>query len=534
MSYHVHKENRALVSVAFLKPRDMLEHILCTYPWALLGGLQPGPNAESMLNTFWKTYRLEHGSHAVYQMADANQVRLDRTIPLVLHGDGARTQKKQPLEVVSVCPVLGLDTEQSCLTCTCEKAQTYSGKRKRSPLAQRLNLKNSSYATHFLAFAIPSKKYKATPGLLKSLLGEVSENLGEVCKTGLEYQEGYRFHFAVIGMKGDLEYHAKCGLLTRSYMNVGQVNQIPCCSECLAGGAGYPFEDFKTTASWRGTVNQLPPWVEPPPFKTLPFEDWTTGEASRFFKRDPFHIFRLGIGRNFLGSSVVLLCLDGFFDEGATTYGLDQRLSRAWSHFALWCETNKVSPAGIRSFSKQKLHIPTAGSFAWVACKASDTILLLRWMKFFTRLQLVSHPTCTTLMAIAGGCEAGLDFQCIYRHGIWLTTPCRKRVMASASRFICAYAKLAYMTYQRDLQLYAMVPKIHSFDHIKADLEPEPGREFYLNPATWCCSMSEDFVGRVARQSRRISYIKIVENTLLAYKIKCRFQLQRLKKIRKL
>ena len=202
MSYHVHKENGALVSVAFLKPRDMLEHILCTYPWALLGGLQPGPNAERMLNTFWKTYRLEHGSHAVYQMADANQVRLDRTIPLVLHGDGARTQKKQPLEVVSVCPVLGLDTEQSCLTCTCEKAQTYSGKRKRSPLAQRLNLKNSSYATHFLAFAIPSKKYKATPGLLKSLLGEVSENLGEVCKTGLEYQEGYRFHFAGIGMKG--------------------------------------------------------------------------------------------------------------------------------------------------------------------------------------------------------------------------------------------------------------------------------------------------------------------------------------------
>ena len=44
--------------------------------------------------------------------------------------------------------------------------------------------------------------------------------------------------------------------------------------------------------------------------------------------------------------------------------------------------------------------------------------------------------------------------------------------------------------------------------------------------------MSEDFVGRVARQSRRVGHRHVVENTLHAYKVKGKLELDRLKRKR--
>ena len=535
-TYHCFEENGVVVNLPYLKPCDMLKLLLGTYPWTLLGGVQPGEHTQ-LLSSFWRHYKHEHGSHDVYQQAENGELLLSNTIPIVLHGDGGRTTKKQPLEVVSICPVLGLDTEHTRLTCTCcRNPQTYCGKRKRSALAQRLNLKNNSYTTHFLCFAFPSKKYKTTPGLLRSMLGAISEDLGQVCREGLPCTylgEEYRFNFAILGIKGDQEWHAKSGLLTRSYMNVGYKNPIPCCSECGAGGPGLPFEDSSTRALWRTTLYSQAPWDAVPPFQPLPFEDWSTGQASRFFKRDPFHIFRLGIARNFIGSSLVYLCNEGYFDSPGDGCGLDARLSRAWSAFMLWCDTHSHSPAGIRSFSRQKLHMPTVGSFPWVGCKGSDTILLLRWLRFYTRLQLLSRPS-SMVEIIAGGCGNGLAFQGIYRHGLWLNNSCREKLMKNAQRFTTAYAKLAAEAYQNDQQLWAMVPKFHSFDHIKVDLEACQTKDYVLNPAAWCCSMSEDFIGKVSKQSRRVSYIKVVESTLMAYKVKANFLLKRFKAARKL
>lgn len=180
-----------------------------------------------LLSTFWKTYRWEHGTHAVYQKADAQQLSLEHTIPLLLHGDGGRTQKKQPLEIVSISPMLGLNTEQGSLKCHCSTSKVYHGKRKLDPMAQRLNLKNSSYTTHFLLFAYPGKKFKKTPGIFRSLLRAVCLDLGMVCENGVSciYRGAqYQFRFAVLGMKGDQEWHAKSGLLTRSFLNVGTKN----------------------------------------------------------------------------------------------------------------------------------------------------------------------------------------------------------------------------------------------------------------------------------------------------------------------
>lgn len=153
-------------------------------------------------------------------------------------------------------------------------------------------------------------------------------------------------------------------------------------------------------------------------------------------------------------------------------------------------------------------------------------------MRFFTNLKISAGDANSDLKLIAGACDNGLKFQGIYRHGLLLKNSCREKLMANCQRFTTAYAKLAAPALRQNMQLFAMVPKFHSFDHVKVDLEPCNGQIVYLNPAAWCCSMSEDFIGRVSRQSRRVSYIKVMESTLLAYKVKARFLLGRLKKAR--
>ena len=89
VSTYVHEEDGRSVPIKWLKPSDILRFLLERYPSLLLGGLEPGAESEAMLSSFWEQYRFNHGSHAVFAANDP----LHRTIPLSLHGDGARTQK---------------------------------------------------------------------------------------------------------------------------------------------------------------------------------------------------------------------------------------------------------------------------------------------------------------------------------------------------------------------------------------------------------------------------------------------------------
>lgn len=532
VTYHQFEENGNVVRLPYLRPSDTLRYLLRNEPWLVLGGLRPGQETHQLLSAFWDLYRNEHGSHAVYKMARENKVLLSHTIPVFLHGDGGRTQKKTPLEVVSIRPALGIDTEESPLQCSCSEPVVYHGIDKGDALSMRLNQKNHSYLTHFLVFAFPSKKYKATPGLLHSLLEAMSMDLKHTCCDGISVG-GTTYHFAVLGMSGDMEYHAKTGVLNRSYQNVGHRNFIPCCHECQAGDFRWPFEDVSSNPKWTETLYATPPWRVAPPFKHIPFEDWDTGDAARFFKKDPFHIFRLGIARNFIGSTIVIFCLEGVFDyEGSDSLAIDARLSRAWSSFTLWCDANHVTPAAIRSFSKEKLHLPTMGSFPWCGGKGSDSILLIKWLKFVSGIHGGDHADQLIFRLVFKACDGGLAFQCVHAHGTWLMPTCRTKIIQVAKHFDQSYARLAHYAYAKKWQLYAMVPKVHAFNHFPVQLGLQEYEDYSLNPALFDCSMSEDFIGRVSKQSRRVSFVQVVENTILAYKVKAKSVIKKFKKKR--
>lgn len=533
LSHHRCEENGNVALLPYLKPSDMFTYLLEHFPWLCLGGLNPGNEAQKLLRTFWKLYKVEHPSHQLFQDTSLNESDLGFVIPLIMHGDGGRTLKKQPLECISLQPALGLDTNTSPLVCTCSEKETYSAKDFEDPMAQRLNAKNHSYLTHFCAAAFPSKEYRSTPGLLLSILRCICEDLALLCAEGVQRPEG-RYRFATIGFKGDLEYISKCGMLSRSYQNVGHVNSIPCCSECLAGSAACPFEDFTAGAQWKRTVNCDVPWERPPPFTALAFERWDTGNASMWFRRDIFHIFRLGIARNFIGSTIVLLCNEGHFDTPGSSRAIDKRLLAAWANFSLWCHVQRERPAGFRSFSKEKLHMPTKASFPYIGCKGSDSILLLRWLKFFAGLTLCSYPGDNILTLVLRACEAGLGMQKIHKHGIWMKKQCRFNLRRNVKQFLYLYAKLAQVALNKRWTLFGMVPKAHSLDHFAHDIDTLKQSEFGLNPALWDCSMAEDFVGRLSRQSRRVSAKCCVANTLLAYSVKTKMEIRRFKRARNL
>ena len=312
LSEYTHTEGVKRCTIPFMKPRDVLQKLLADFSFVFFGGATRVSDAEALLRQFWQCYQREHPQHELF-LGEGLQ-RLHRTFPMAVHGDGGRTQKAQPLEILSMQPVLGLDSMQSDVkTCQCEASKAYGGGCTASHMCQQLNSKHSTFMTHFLLFSYPSKRYRRFKSLLTSLLEVMLSDLADACEQGILAPDGTRWYPALIGFKCDMEWMAKIGSLVRSYQNVGTVNSIPCCHECDAGEDRIPFEDVNPGARWEQTRFRTIPWRARPPWSPVAFD---SQQPAKFLRRDAFHIFRHGVGRNFLASVILLLlrmgCLPAF------------------------------------------------------------------------------------------------------------------------------------------------------------------------------------------------------------------------------
>ena len=533
VSSHIFEENGAQVELPLLLPSSWLSYMMTAFAWVFLGGLEPGVTAAALLTLFWKEYKRFQPTHAVYEYDDE---RLSRTIPVALHGDAGRGQKKSPLEILSLEAVLGLNTATPHMSaCRCCTPSMYGGGDVSDPASIHLNHKNNSYLSRFLLFAYASKDYEATPNLLKSMIAEVSCDLGRLAREGFQTPHG-RYYIGAIGMKGDLEYLQKTGSLQRCYTRVGTVNFIQCCHLCEAGSRDLPHEDVSEQAGWVQETLKTLPWDAPPPFSLIPFEDWAGrnhARAAAFLRLDPFHCFRLGVARNFTASCLILLCYKGFFDAPMESQALDARLTRAYSYFQLFCLQEGEKPLAVRTFSRAKLHFEKAYNFPYITGKGSDSVLILKFLIFFLRLQLtqsVPSPHAGMLRLMVQAAEAGLFFtQSIHGHGLFLAPSCANNIKKSIQAFANNYVRLASRALQERLTLFSMVPKVHSMCHfreyLKASQQDPHGR--VLNVGLWDCSANEDFVGKVARSARRISNRKLEDGVIRAYLVKTKFVLKR-------
>lgn len=217
---------------------------------------------------------------------------------------------------------------------------------------------------------------------------------------------------------------------------------------------------------------------------------------------------------------------------------MDKLLARAFGNLKLFCLANRLSVQGVRGFTILNMHA-SRGAYPFLGCKGSDTVVILKWLKFLAALFLHdesrnwSAQDKQVLTWMHQGSKSGLAFtQGIHRHSVWKKRSCVGFHRHALHKFGVVYAKLAEFSLRQGYTLFGMVPKLHALMHFRNDCDQslEDHREWKLNEANFDNSMSEDFIGRIARQSRRISFRRIERSILLSYQTKFHFVIQKFKK----
>ena len=99
--------------------------------------------AAAGLENYWRNYRLCHGGHEVFSLADAGQLSLRQCVPVFLHGDEGTTYKRDGCFVVSLHSPLGRGTVSNKL-----------GPMGGAPLEPHTNFVGHSFETRFMLGAL--------------------------------------------------------------------------------------------------------------------------------------------------------------------------------------------------------------------------------------------------------------------------------------------------------------------------------------------------------------------------------------------
>lgn len=316
--------------------------------------------------------------------------------------------------------------------------------------------------------------------LLELLSGQLRSLFFDVITS---HQRGYCA--AVVGAKGDLKWYTKVAFLDRSFEHQGRIRDIACCHECRAGtpNAGWPWEDLSENPSWAPTRWQQRPWSRRPPMSSVPFT--TTLAEERQYKRDIFHITKLGIYRDLTGSCICFLARRGFFGGDGD---FAQKLNSAHGAFLLYCKASCKTPA-LRYFSRAFMNYMNFASYPWCNAKGSDTMLLLSWLivqitGFENDPNNANAPELPLLSLMKATCRAALaTFKVANNHGLWLERDCGMILYAEMTKFINGYNALANLCLNEDFNGFGIKPKIHLLRHLALEIHELllDGAEFIPN-----------------------------------------------------
>ena len=192
---------------------------------------------------------------------------------------------------------------------------------------------------------------------------------------------GRKYYGFLLGAKGDLKHQVEVGNLERSYHTMS-------CSLCLAEMKDTSFADASDAPLWENSLYVQRPWSTTPALAMVPH---IRHAPEKVFHLDLFHLFKVGLGRDLVGSTIVVLARLGFWDSPGDSRRIDLRLQRVHGQFRLWCSSQKRAP-GLRSFKLPFFNIKNKSSFAWTSSKGSDTMLLLKFLLWYVTLQLTA-PT---------------------------------------------------------------------------------------------------------------------------------------------
>ena len=105
--------------------------------------------------------------------------------------------------------------------------------------------KGHSYLTRRLVFGLPSYQYKANKEILVEHMHRLALDMVSLFETGVRVNTGNdqtTYYGVLIGIKGDMKFHAETAGFTRCYSNLSKKgNTNPMCAWCLAGSPDLPF-----------------------------------------------------------------------------------------------------------------------------------------------------------------------------------------------------------------------------------------------------------------------------------------------------
>ena len=283
---------------------------------------------------------------------------------------------------------------------------------------------------------------------------------------------------------------------------VSIVNELAMCHECEAGIPGLVWEDFSERPAWEATMFATRPFQGSPPLSVIPIDD---SAPERLFRKDPFHIGKVGILRDMCGSTLFWLVENQYYGSAGN---LPSKLEAAHGAFKLFCSTTGQQPS-LRSFTKSLFVYTSRKTFPWANTKGSDTMLLLKFLVvqvggfLFDPLR---NSDVEMLELMKKTLHAAINYyDVLYGHSLFLTRSCALNLYIEGSRFIAGYNLLANKCLG-SWSLYAVKPKLHLWKHCLVEIRQllEKGVDLILSPLAFNCEPNEDAIGQMSRLSRRL------------------------------
>ena len=132
-------------NLAILRLQDWMRFLVDKNCFHIVTGLVR-PDAvreEAILRHFWARFKLSHEAHPIYELERQGKIALERTAPLLFHGDEGRGRRRLPFLVTSWSSMLGRGAEPS------DRFRTKHGVRKEY-IKHRTNFRGHSFTNRFL------------------------------------------------------------------------------------------------------------------------------------------------------------------------------------------------------------------------------------------------------------------------------------------------------------------------------------------------------------------------------------------------
>ncbi|CAL1138554.1 unnamed protein product [Cladocopium goreaui] len=323
-----HEIDKNFLCTHWVKVSDWMKYLLSTFP-GVLGS--PTVGLESQCWAFWSMFKYKNPDHCIYKSGK----NLARCLPLNLYGDEGRGPKRALFLEMSCETAFGIFPHKGGCSCNAElqKVPTSAiphcvadsfGPEVAVAEGLSTNLKGHSYLTKHLIFGLPSYLYKEHEAILQKHLQLLSEDMCHLYETGIQLGESL-WHGVLIGVKGDMKFHAEtCCRFDRYHANLGKIADLMMCPFCHAGQQGMPFEELDDTPLWTNSMFATRPWPadDSPHLATIPYDSFGRQEA--MFSLDPFHVSKVGLIRDVVGSLLVIMCRVGFFDTASDSRDINE------------------------------------------------------------------------------------------------------------------------------------------------------------------------------------------------------------------